>query len=318
MEGKKEPYFDNNYNLYEYFRKVTLNDREILNKPAIFYGARRINFDQLDHWVVKLSNALAAQLKHTVELGKPGTVIGVHLTPDEYTIPVLMALHRLSLTYLPIDPCMPVKRIQYIVENSSLAAVVTNLNWTPGLTLNKNLKVLKLAELLNGSTGDFVLCSSSCYDSSQNACILYTSGSTGSPKGVCIPHQSIMNRLNWQWNEYPLDGDDVGLFKTSLNFGDHIAEIFAFVLKGRPVVVCHPDALINLDKLFEIIEEYCISYFVLVPSLLKAILLYAESNGSIERLYGIKRWVCSGEQLNLGKLFFIALIRIMYTKKYIH
>ena len=58
-------------------------------------------------------------------------------------------------------------------------------------------------------------------------------------------------------------------FKTSLNFVDHVSEIFAFILKGLPVCVIKPEKLLNPIELIETINEFKITYFVLVPSLLK-------------------------------------------------
>ena len=46
--------------------------------------------------------------------------------------------------------------------------------------------------------------------------ILYTSGSTGIPKGARILHSGAINRLKWQWNEFPYQTRDVCAFKVSL------------------------------------------------------------------------------------------------------
>ena len=43
--------------------------------------------------------------------------------------------------------------------------------------------------------------------------VLYTSGSTGKPKGARILHSGAINRLEWQWNEFPYQNEDICLFK---------------------------------------------------------------------------------------------------------
>ena len=58
-------------------------------------------------------------------------------------------------------------------------------------------------------------------DASTNAtnrllAVLYTSGSTGRPKGARILHSSAINRLEWQWKEFPYRDDDVCVFKVTL------------------------------------------------------------------------------------------------------
>ena len=45
--------------------------------------------------------------------------------------------------------------------------------------------------------------------------ILYTSGSTGTPKGARILHSGAINRLNWQWTEFPYKNRDVCAFKVA-------------------------------------------------------------------------------------------------------
>ena len=64
------------------------------------------------------------------------------------------------------------------------------------------------------------------------AYIVYTSGSTGQPKGVMGIHRGMVNRLEWMWKEYPFQAEEVCCQKASLNFLDSATEIFSPLLQG--------------------------------------------------------------------------------------
>lgn len=81
---------------------------------------------------------------------------------------------------------------------------------------------------------------------------------------------------------------------------DHICEIFSFVLKGLPLLVIDPVLLsTSLNDLIDFFDKFKVTYFVLVPSLLKNILLYSKAKECFQKLNSVKRWVVSGEQLTI-------------------
>ncbi len=69
------------------------------------------------------------------------------------------------------------------------------------------------------------------------AYVLYTSGSSGVPKGVLGPHRGAVNRFAWMWKNFPFQAGEVGCFGTSLNFVDSIWEVFGPLLRGVPSVI---------------------------------------------------------------------------------
>lgn len=130
------------------------------------------------------------------------------------------------------------------------------------------------------------------------AIVLYTSGSTGIPKGVRLPHKVILNRLNWQFKTFPYsETENVCVFKTALTFVDHISEIWGPLINGLQLLVVPKSTTKDPEKLVDLLEKYEIERLVLVPSLLRSILMYLELQRQKTILRKLKIWVCSGETL---------------------
>ena len=312
MKGIEVDY-EINFNIFQYFWNKTLKNVDPLNE-AINYGSTSLNFKQFNEYTGRVNNYLYDKLKRILESkNQKHNIIGIHLKPDEKTIPILLAIHSLSLSYLPIDPQLPNERMEYIINDSKPLCIISNLNDNNRLNeviQNTDIQLISLNDIfkMNDELIKLDYRSFKQFDSNDLACVLYTSGSTGKPKGVCLSHKSIMNRINWQWNTFEISSinNDIGIFKTSLNFVDHISEIFAFILKGLPLVVVDHESLTKMDRLIDIFYHYKITYFILVPSLLKNILTFVKANNSTNKLKSIKRWVSSGEKLSVDliDLFF--------------
>lgn len=138
--------------------------------------------------------------------------------------------------------------------------------------------------------------------------VLYTSGSTGIPKGVRLPHCIVQNRLEWQWRRFPYSETEIyGVFKTALTFVDSVTEIWGPLLTGMSLVIVPKEVTKNPSKLVDVLEEFKIERLVLVPTLLRSLLLYLPLQENAEKLLNnLKIWVCSGEPLSLqlSKEFF--------------
>lgn len=144
--------------------------------------------------------------------------------------------------------------------------------------------------------------------------MLYTSGSTGIPKGwndsnnnqrvnscfigVRIPHKVILNRLQWQFKAFPYgNSEKVCVFKTALTFVDSVSEIWGPLVNGLSVLVVPKRVTLDPEKLIQTLDGYGIQRLVLVPSLLRSILMCLELKKNTSLLKCLRLWVCSGETL---------------------
>uniref|UniRef100_A0A0P5KZY5 Ss-alanyl conjugating enzyme n=2 Tax=Daphnia magna TaxID=35525 RepID=A0A0P5KZY5_9CRUS len=227
-------------------------------------------------------------------------IIAVCLPPSSELIVSLLAIFKLGAAYLPFDPAFPSNRVAHILDDAKPALLISStavLNEVHFGNLFQDLAVYRYdRDELNEQQRQQLDLPARQQDL---AVVLYTSGSTGTPKGVRLTHQNICYRLNWQWRNFPFLSREVCCFKTALTFVDSIAEIWAPLLKGVPVVIVPKIITQNPEVFVATLESHCVTRLVLVPSLLSAILDYLgrDNKSAKPSLQQLRLWVCSGEVL---------------------
>ncbi|MDT8266513.1 AMP-binding protein, partial [Roseomonas sp. DSM 102946] len=104
------------------------------------------------------------------------------------------------------------------------------------------------------------------------AYLLYTSGSTGEPKGVMVGHRAIVNRLEWMRQHYGFGPGDRILQKTPMTFDVSVWEFFLPLLSGATLVMAPPGAHKDPAALAALIRYGGITTAHFVPSMLAAFL----------------------------------------------
>lgn len=274
--------------------KLTLTDyfdAQCQHRPqatALRYLDTNLTYHQLD----QASNRIAHWL---VTRGQgEGSRIGINLSRTPEMVMAILAILKLGATYVPLDPAYPAERLSMIADDAALSLILAQHKepWHAdaadtvvpfGADSEVALSAYSTRPLpLSAKTND-------------NRYLIYTSGSTGKPKGVRGTEHGIINRLNWMWDCYPFAEGEVGCLKTSINFVDHIWELFGCLLKGVPLVMLEQEDVVDTRRLVENLSQYEVSRIVLVPTLIQAILsLPAEHLMSLKAL---KWWTSSGERL---------------------
>lgn len=298
--------------------KALSDNPELGEREALRDNGKAITFAELN----RKATELAERLAQIVELLPPpegDKIIVVNLFPDVELIVSLLAIFKIGAAYLPLDPTFPADRVAHILQDAQPILLLTTgsiLESTAfaSVVFELNVPVFDLEDKESSQTS--VTFNAETKGSEKDLCVrntlaavLYTSGSTGIPKGVRLEHATILHRLNWQWRTFPFGSTEVGCFKTALTFVDSMSEIWAPLLIGQPVEVVSKPVIQDAQRFIDLLDRCKITRLVLVPSLLKAILTLLKSRAQRTDqplpptgdghypLKHLKMWVCSGEIL---------------------
>jgi len=247
------------------------------------------------------SAALAAEL--VVELAArgigTGCNIGVALDRSPEQVLAVLAVLRAGGVVVPLDPGFPPARLQFMAGDADLALVLARSTTLPavvrdGLQAN-GMPVFDLHGWRPASGADHDI-RMPVLDFDAPAMMLYTSGSTGQPKGAITTHRSAVNRCHWMWTTFGFHDDEVFSLRTSLNFIDAWWEIFGALAHGIPLQIVPDDCATDPLRLPGFLAARGVTQLVVVPSLLRAVLeQLSADNQSLPAL----RWcITSGEPLS--------------------
>ena len=248
------------------------------------------------HLTYRELNTRANQLAHYLrKLGVgPETLVGICMERSVEMVVGLLGILKAGGAYVPLDPEYPKERLDFVIEDTRLAVLLTRQreqeelgrNGAKVVCIDAEFEVIARQEKSNPA-GEV--------SAESPAYAIYTSGSTGKPKGVIGLHRGIINRLYWMWERYPFESKEVFCQKTSLNFVDSVAEIFGPLLKGLRLVLIPDECVRDPGKLVEMLAMIQTTRIVLVPSLLRAVL--EVSSNRRHSLTTLRYWFVSGEPL---------------------
>lgn len=159
------------------------------NKAAV-YKNQYITYRELDEKSNQIANTLIS--KGITE----GMHIPVWLDRSLEWVVAILGILKTGAAYVPIDPIYPVKRVEYILNDTKAEIIITNHLLAQSLHEHQNLRIFYLdqkEDLTNSSTQR----PETIIHHNSLAYTIYTSGSTGNPKGVMISHESIQHLVTW-------------------------------------------------------------------------------------------------------------------------
>ena len=265
-----------------------LNFESLVNlcSPAIHFNGQTITYQTLE----ETSNQLAHYLIKK-GIGKGHRVaIFLKRTPDLLT--AIFGVLKSGAAYVPIATDYPSERVAYMLGDAEASLVISQKKLEARLpeTTPPVLQIdadWHLVEKEN-KVKPFVET-----DPEDLAYIMYTSGSTGQPKGVMIPHQALSNYIQWAASQYVTSPSPSMPLFTSIGFDLTVTSIFLpLAVRGTVVVYEENDSGPDLS-LLQVIEDNQVDLIKLTPSHLA---LLKEKNLTQNR---IKSMIIGGEDLRV-------------------
>ncbi|MFB6813515.1 amino acid adenylation domain-containing protein [Streptomyces sp. NPDC056347] len=228
---------------------------------ALRHTGTSVSYRELDEW----SGRLAARL--TAKGTGPGSLVALAAQRGPAAVAGVLAVLKTGAAYLGLDPAIPVRRQRRMVEETGPHCVLAE----PGLDQFPTLDAprVTLAPLADGP-----LHQAPEREPDEDALfhIVYTSGTTGNPKGVRISHRSVRGRLEWMWRDHPFAPDSVLAVQKSLALVASPWELLGGLLQGVPSAVLTTDELLDPALLAAVVEQERITHLFLTPQLIAGLL----------------------------------------------
>jgi amino acid adenylation domain-containing protein len=190
----------------------SLFGRQVERTPdaaALVYGGVSLSYSELN----VRANRLAHYLVDVHGTG-PDDLVVLCLDRSEHMLVAILGVLKAGGAYVPIDPAYPTERITYMLSDTRSRVLLTNERYRENL--QKNIAHQGIAVIGLNSTGlEGVLKGYSPYnpdrqsEASNLAYVVYTSGTTGRPKGVMVEHRSFVNLLSYYRTKYFKAGQQI-------------------------------------------------------------------------------------------------------------
>ncbi|AIL12637.1 hypothetical protein IM40_02415 [Candidatus Paracaedimonas acanthamoebae] len=235
-------------NTYELFKESV---KKFPHEVATVYSDISLTYAELSQQVDQRAQAFS-------ERGiNEGHIVAIIQQRSLEALVNLLALFKLRAVYVPIDPSVPQARLNFVLKDASVNFIVADCILRDSINPDLNIVFLSSKELSKSPASiDRTLAERDRFNSQDPAYILYTSGSTGQPKGALISHESLINCVFATRDACHIDSTHTFIAVTSLTFDVSLLDYFLPLTVGGKVVIV-PQGQEKLDyEVWNIIKDH--------------------------------------------------------------
>jgi amino acid adenylation domain-containing protein len=253
--------------------------------PALLFDGEAESFASL--------NERANRIAHELRAGgvRRGDRVGVLAERSAEQAAAILGVLKAGAAYVPLDPSLPAARLASMLGAVEPAAVLVQERLR-GVELGAGARRVTIEEA--GREANPAEDPPPRSGPGDPAYVMFTSGSTGVPKGVVVTHAAVGNRIAWSQAEYPIRADDRVLHNASFGFDIAAWELFGPLSAGAAVVLPREGEHKDPAALVRLLADERVTVAHFVPSMLRQLL---DEPGFTE-LRSLRLVCCGGEKLD--------------------
>lgn len=276
------------------------------NRTAVVCRESRLTYGELD----TRARSLAAVL---VELGvKRGDRVGIYMNKSVESIVAVYGIMLAGAAYVPLDPRSPTARLRFVIEDCGIAHLISEdrKNSQLNALVESGAPIETVIGVSAPTAGARAISWSEIPEAAalpasgateQDLCyVLYTSGSTGVPKGIMHTHRSALSWANVTADVYSITGSDIISNYAPLHFDLSTLDLFGGARGGATMVMIPEEHMALPSSLASLIEKESLTLFYTVPMAL----VQLGSSGALQGrdLSSLSRVLFGGEPMPLKHL----------------
>lgn len=214
----------------------------VTNQGALTYQELHEKSNQLAHYLMNQG------VRHQ-------QIVGLLVRPSPWMIIGMLGILKAGAAYLPIDPQYPLQRINYLLNDSKVSLLLAESGLAiPQAYKGTNIEIDQIAYTQQPSHTP-----PKVHNGNDPVYVVYTSGSTGYPKGVVVEHGALLNLVTWHNAYYQITSADRSTKYAGWGFDASVWEIFPYLVAGATIYIVPEELRIDVEELHRYIEQHRIT-----------------------------------------------------------
>ena len=259
------------------------------NAPAVRYSGRSLTYRDLRDRAARIAAGI-------LQLDCAGQTIAILVRRGLELPAALIGSAVANAPFLTLDPEAPPERNRRIVADAKPGLMLYSRDHAGDAAALAPDTVCRAIEDFGSSPDGDDPFETRVSRPDRAAYLLYTSGSSGVPKGALIPHRAIGNFAAWMGDALKLSQADRVLAKTPISFDAFLRETLVSLCHGACVVMADDRQALDVNALVEMIDDNAVTVLHATPTVYDGLLETARGRGG-SALHSLSRVMCGGEAL---------------------